>query len=163
MYISKMNLVILNLLNFFIGWKHKEYYQEWYFKSYMMKNVNCINVTWCIQSNTNIYNVIDLNLSSSSFLIATLGSFAIFSYRSYENGGLICRPFKSLTRDIAVNVIPCLSCVPILIVTFYNVNPCDLWIVKPHTSFNGSCFWLPLSIGVIETVQGNDSSHGNPT
>ena len=107
--------------------------------------------------------MIILNLSSSSFLIFTLDNFDIFSYQSNENGGWNRRRAKSLTQDIAVNVRPCLSCFPILIVALSNVNPYDLWIVKPQASFNGSCFLLPLSIDVMGTTWGNNSSHGTTT
>jgi len=47
-----------------------------------------------------------------------------------------------------------------LIVVFSNVNPCDLWIVKPQESLKGSYFMSPLSIGVIGTIRGNESSYG---
>ena len=33
-----------------------------------------------------VYNVIDLNLSSSAFLGVTPATFSIFAYRSYEKG-----------------------------------------------------------------------------
>ena len=108
-----------------------------------------------------VHIMIILNLSSSSFFIFTPSSFDI-SYWSYDNGGWNHIPSKYLTRDIVVNVIPCLSFFPILIVALSNVNPCDLWIVKTKASFNGSCYLLPLSIDVIGTTWGNDSSHGTP-
>ena len=108
-------------------------------------------------------NVINFNLSSSFFLDFTAAPFAIFWYRSYVKGGWIQRPYKPFTQDIVVNVSPYLYLFPIFIVSFSKVNPCDLWIIKPQVSFNGSCFVVPLWIGIMGTTQRNTSSHGIPT
>ena len=125
---------------------------------WMIKNSNNKNIV----NQKIVYNVIDLNLSSFAFLAVTPATFSIFAYRTYEKGVWNRIPFISLTRDIAVNIIPCLFFFPILIVAFSKVNPYDLWIVKSQASFKGSCFLLPLSIGVIGIVWGDESSNGTP-
>ena len=82
---------------------------------------------------------------------------------AYENGGWNQIKSKALTWDIAVEVRPHGSICPILIVVASNVNSLYLWIVNPQASLNGICLDLPLSIGLIGIVLGNNSSHGIPT
>ena len=73
------------------------------------------------------------------------------------------KPYIDLTLDIAVNVNPCCSLLPISTVAQSNVSPYDLCIVSAHAIFKGICLRLPLTIGVIGTSLGFWLSKGAPT
>ena len=84
--------------------------------------------------------MINIKLFYSTILIVTLVSFVIFSYRLYEKDSWNHKPFKYLAWDVVVNIIPCLSCSPILI-GWIIITQKSIYIVNnlcAYTEINGS-------------------------
>ena len=79
------------------------------------------------------------NLCSSFFLIVAYALLAIFEYLSNVNGGDIHKPSIDFTLEIAVNVKPCLSAIPISMVALCKVKPCDLCMVRAQAIHNVIC------------------------
>ena len=72
------------------------------------------------------------------------------------------RSFNDRTLEMAVKVRPCQSMFSMSIVALSSVMPCDLWIVKPHAMWSGTCVREPLVMGGIGTKFGFEGSHGGP-
>jgi len=64
--------------------------------------------------------------------------------------------------EIAANVSPCRSLVPMSIVVLSNVIPCDLCIIKAHAIRSGISERVPLVMGEMGTYVGREMSHGVP-
>ena len=82
--------------------------------------------------------------------------------RENGNAGLMCMSDSDRTLEIAVNVSPWRSLVPMSTVALSNVIPCDLCIVKAHAIRSGICRRVPLLIGEMGTCVGCAMSHVVP-
>lgn len=82
--------------------------------------------------------------------------------RENGNAGLIRMCTNDLTLEIAMNVKPWRSLVPTCIVSFSNVIPCYLCIVKAHAIRGGIYRRAPLVMGEMGTYVWCEMSHGVP-
>lgn len=75
------------------------------------------------------------------------GLSCICEKRENGNVGLIQSSNNDITLDMAVNVNPCHSLVPMSIVALSNIVPCDLCIFKSHAIRRASYQCEPIVMG----------------